>query len=151
MNGAFSIDASRLRAKPGVTDYSAHHFNAAQRSGSGCGGRRCTVGRGREDFVGAPTTLRCRGGISWFQFTAFWPYPWRPVLALDLVRAIPTALYSGIAPPQQPLGLQSRDGLLGTAQALCCTLGSYSLAAGTSDSGQVWRTRTGRPCSEDSR
>ena len=96
--------------------------------------RRCCCranGRGTEAAAGAPTAQGVGGCRIALPPSTLGPYPRRPVLALESMRAIAAAVHRGPAPPAGPVDLdQPRNRLLGAAQTLRDAIGDHALADG---------------------
>ena len=126
--------ASRMTVRAlvvaGVTDYSAHHFNPAQRSDPAARSAGAPADAAAQHSAGASAALgasRRRGGL---RPAALGAHARRAVLALEPVRAIPAALHRRAASAEPPVGLhQPRHGVLGAAETLRCTLGDHTTAA----------------------
>src|SRR3546814_1100175 len=79
-----------------------------------------------------PTALGKSGRGCRFRRTAFGSYPWRPVLALESVRADAAAVRGRPASPAKALDLhQPRHRLLGAAAALRCAVRDHPATTGS--------------------
>ena len=117
----------------GVTDYSAHHFDPAQRSDPAAAlrsarARRCR----RKSFVGTPTEFSDGGRRGGLRCTNLGPHTWRPVLAMELVHPFFPAVFQRPASLEEFVGLrQPRHRLPGPAESLRRSIGNYTDSIGT--------------------
>ena len=117
----------------GVTDYSAHHFDASHRSDPSAALARAPSDAAVKLLLAHQPQVGVSGGTGRLSSPALGPYPRRPVLAMELLRAAAAAVHGRTASPRRSVGLhQPGHRLLGPTQAPGRSLGDHapSLGAG---------------------
>lgn len=121
----------------GVTDYTAHQFDASHRSDPvrALRAARC-AGRRRAARAAGPPAAQRRGGRSRrVRPAVVRPHARRPVPAVEPAGAPAAALHRRAAPPWPHVGVREpRRGLLGPAQAAGRTVRDHAAAAGAAAS-----------------
>ena len=112
----------------GVTDLSAHHFDAAERTATRL---RRSAGAPApcrsKNLARSSTQFRASCGRRGLRCANLRAYPWRPVLAMEFLRAFFPALHRRPVSIEESVGLREpRHGILGTAESLRRPLGNHS-------------------------
>src|SRR6185436_9361070 len=105
-------------------------FRSAQSQRSFGGAARCTSERSSEDPARASAALggsRSGGGL---RSAIVGAHAWRPVLAVESLRALPAAIHRGVESAEEPVGVhESRYRILGAAQAVWRALRNHADSA----------------------
>ena len=127
----------------GVTDFSAASYDTSHRTDVALHHRRAA--RGGQGAARAPAAQRRGRRAGGLRPAAVRPHPWRPVPAVELLRALPAAVHRRPAPRQGHAGLREpRHRLLGAAQALRVAVGDHAAAPGRADRAAALKARAAR-------
>ena len=115
----------------GVTDFSAHHFDPAQRSDPAAALLGSVAGSESENIAGTPAEYRdCCGGRG-LRRAALGTHARRAVLAVEFTRGLFPTVYRRPQSAEETHGVcEPRDRLLGTAESLRCSRRNHAFTAG---------------------